>query len=904
MHARRDASRRARRHPGFPALLGAALTAQILALAFEVAAEAPARLPPLPLTRVSPPAAKVPPLVAETPRAMARPVDALVLPFGRILPLDDRMAARAAEPLARPDVDLWLLRLAAPERPECARELEGVGATLQWIGAGGWIVARLSAGAVAELRGRSVVTTAWPYRPEWKTGAPVPEEPALHALEATHGDLARLEEEVRRGGARIESRLPDRERIAVRADGRQIRTLLESPFLLGHQWLETPTPSSTVSVCYDPMESRDLVGRDRMPVYGIDVVLGVRDNGVQAEHEEVGPALHPWSVAGSAQQHGTMVAAIAAGRLRWMQGGWTMRPILGMAPSAQILFRTFFGDPLADLSDLVAAGARVSNHSYQYSGYQYDSHTYVFDDFVDEEDHLVVSAVGNDTAYPANVALGKNVLAVGAVQYTSSIFGSAGERAPYSNTGPTPTDGRLKPELVAPGGTRDERYAVVSADNDWDGVAIGAEWESDDRYTRDSGTSFAAPHVTGALAAALETQDLSAEALVAKAVNTAIVLRGNDGPPLGGRATTELGYGLVDGFSLSATYEGEIQELLFVEDWVREDPAPSSLRYDATVPAGARRLSVTLAYTDEAGVDTGADDLLRDDLDLALVSPDGEVVWARDHLAEGVLSQSPIEKLTVADPAPGSWLVRVEYTDSPAFGHVLLHGEQRFAVHAMVEMRTIDLQVELSMSPKPLQPAAPCTLRVRVTNVGGGRAVGLHARVENGDEFGLAGGCTRAVGSLLHRDEQKIVRIPLWAPSEVGPHSLSVSVDGANRIFAVDPDYPLQTVLDVEVEGADGATATPPATTTGPVLRAEPNPSSGTTSITFGHPGERGALKLDVYDLQGRHVRTLHRGPLEGTRVLRWDGCDEQGRPVASGVYFLRQGSGEGTLTRKLLVLR
>ena len=85
--------------------------------------------------------------------------------------------------------------------------------------------------------------------------------------------------------------------------------------------------------------------------------------------------------------------------------------------------------------------------------------------------------------------------------------------------------------------------------------------------------------------------------------------------------------------------------------------------------------------------------------------------------------------------------------------------------------------------------------------------------------------------------------------------------------------------------------ATPGVVVTAPRLgRITPNPAFGPVSIAFTLPG--GApLKLDVYDVRGRHVRTLARESSDsGTRT--WDGADASGRRVPPGLYFVELRSG------------
>ncbi|MCA9752265.1 MAG: T9SS type A sorting domain-containing protein, partial [Gemmatimonadetes bacterium] len=84
--------------------------------------------------------------------------------------------------------------------------------------------------------------------------------------------------------------------------------------------------------------------------------------------------------------------------------------------------------------------------------------------------------------------------------------------------------------------------------------------------------------------------------------------------------------------------------------------------------------------------------------------------------------------------------------------------------------------------------------------------------------------------------------------------------------------------------------------------RASPNPSSDRTLIRFDLP-HAARVKLDVFDVTGRRVRTLVDGPVEpGYRNVLWDGRDSGGRAVASGVYFYALES-EGHSFREKVVL-
>jgi hypothetical protein len=60
-----------------------------------------------------------------------------------------------------------------------------------------------------------------------------------------------------------------------------------------------------------------------------------------------------------------------------------------------------------------------------------------------------------------------------------------------------------------------------------------------------------------------------------------------------------------------------------------------------------------------------------------------------------------------------------------------------------------------------------------------------------------------------------------------------------------------------------------------------------------------------VFSVDGRLVRGLYNGSVDpGLHILTWDGCDDRGRRVASGVYFVRVRTGEHVATRKMLLVR
>jgi len=86
---------------------------------------------------------------------------------------------------------------------------------------------------------------------------------------------------------------------------------------------------------------------------------------------------------------------------------------------------------------------------------------------------------------------------------------------------------------------------------------------------------------------------------------------------------------------------------------------------------------------------------------------------------------------------------------------------------------------------------------------------------------------------------------------------------------------------------------------------ASPNPFNPTTTLRFG-VAVRGPADLVVYDARGRAVRTLWRdgAAAPGSYRVTWDGRDDGGRRVASGVYHARLRTAGNALTRRLTLLK
>ena len=83
-----------------------------------------------------------------------------------------------------------------------------------------------------------------------------------------------------------------------------------------------------------------------------------------------------------------------------------------------------------------------------------------------------------------------------------------------------------------------------------------------------------------------------------------------------------------------------------------------------------------------------------------------------------------------------------------------------------------------------------------------------------------------------------------------------------------------------------------------------PNPFNPQTTISY-DVAKTGAVRLSVYALTGQLVRTLVDGECPAGRYsVMWDGTDDVGRDVASGVYLCRMEAGQYSAVRKLVLVR
>ena len=147
-------------------------------------------------------------------------------------------------------------------------------------------------------------------------------------------------------------------------------------------------------------------------------------------------------------------------------------------------------------------------------------------------------------------------------------------------------------------------------------------------------------------------------------------------------------------------------------------------------------------------------------------------------------------------------------------------------------------------------------------------------------------------GPHIPRPDIPRVHLNMWQPSRAPLVKQEMVFD--NFVFRSACPNGDCTVLDALPAKVPSALAFAPAT---------PNPLRSQTHLRFELP-TAGEVAVDVFDVAGRHVRTLLAGSLPaGAHDLIWDGRDDAGRRVTSGVYLSHVKTSGASGTRRVVVL-
>lgn len=579
---------------------------------------------------------------------------------------------------------LWVIQFRDRVRQEELRSLQAMGLELgPYLPDNAYLV-RGTAGqatmAASDVRVRAVQR----YLPEWKAPRIAGEGEGRFWLEAFPGAAAELTAAVDRLGVGAYLQPADdglflvypRERLA---DLTHLESLIYVEEVQPAQRLTdekaAPTPPDA------PERITGIGGLD-----GTGQVVGVADTGLDTGdlatiHLDLDAAVLATYARGRTGDwsdpdgHGTHVAGAVVGR-----GDRSDGQVTGVAPGAQLVFQSTqdssgglsgIGDVTDLLTEAMKAGVRIHNHSWTI-GPGYGIHARKVDQFVwTNKEMLLLFAAGNAAndiplCTPCNNTVeapstAKNVISVGAsVQLRSDLAGQATGRgvAEFSGRGYTP-DGRVKPDLVAPGtsvlSTKSSLTAPLSPDADLDSPY-------DDFYEYRTGTSMATPIASGAAALVRQYfEEVQHIAPPASLIKAALI---NGAEDLGdGWMSRAQGWGQID---LASTlyptggranwHEGETVSL-----------AEGEARTYSFWAESGQIFKATLVWTDPPPATGGVDQVLVNDLDLEVVAPDGRLYRGNCFTADrktaetgcAADSRNNVENVYIAAPVTGLYRVKV-----------------------------------------------------------------------------------------------------------------------------------------------------------------------------------------------------------------------------------------------------
>jgi len=83
-----------------------------------------------------------------------------------------------------------------------------------------------------------------------------------------------------------------------------------------------------------------------------------------------------------------------------------------------------------------------------------------------------------------------------------------------------------------------------------------------------------------------------------------------------------------------------------------------------------------------------------------------------------------------------------------------------------------------------------------------------------------------------------------------------------------------------------------------------PNPFNPSTQISFALP-EASEVELEIYNIMGQKVRTLVSSSFQaGFHALQWDGANDFGQRVASGIYLYKLQAGSFVQTKRMILMK
>ena len=545
---------------------------------------------------------------------------------------------------------------------------------------------------------------------------------------------------------------------------------------------------------------------------GSGQIVAVADSGLDEDHGDFGTrvvgnydVIGDGSTADKHSGHGTHVSCTVLGD--GSKGGYA-----GVAPDAELYFQAMENDNTGNfvspslnylLNTAYNAGARIHTNSWgsaatstqgQYTSEAeaVDDRSFNYDKVSNGQEGLtILFAAGNDGPGAGTVgspSTAKNVVTVG--NHQARYSGAPDNLMSGSSRGPT-DDGRIKPDIIAPGGYVRSCRAQEAQD------IAGSSWQST-WYLEYTGTSMATPNAGGAATLIREylieiAQRPSPQGALVKAllvlgatdINTRDIPNNNEG------------WGRVN---LKETLAPSQGRGIWVDDRSVLTNSGASKSYVFNVTYANSQLKAVLAWSDYRG-SRFASKALVNDLDLEVESPDGTVYLGNDF-ANGRSTTTGtkddinnLEVVLIDMAMKGIWTVRVK--DAYHAGS----GVQPFAI-------AVSGQGVNDLRPDPQVVANSMLLNVTIPQVGD--QVRLTTQVFNGGNIKAESVDLAFMVDGTELDRSTVDINPgasrqstwYWTPQQSGTTTLELVIDPDDAIEEIqENNNVLTTIVDVTAPG-------------------------------------------------------------------------------------------------------